>query len=174
MAFQLRPVATHRSSMQADCVSARPSQHCDRNPRASPRRRGPGIGSSPAVVILRSAATGGPDAGALRRKMKGKEKPLSRGERGWGEGVRCRPCRTVTPHPFALPIASLPEAQALSRRERGCPSLGFSVNPLHDGRRSTGSDLSPPPLAWRSERQWTGGRSQHQKHHGSCSWCLWR
>ena len=33
----------------------------------------------------------------------------------------------VAPHPFALPIASLPEAQALSRRERGASPLAARV-----------------------------------------------
>ena len=46
-------------------------------------------------------------------------KPLSRRERGWGEGLRYQPGRTLAPHPFA-PGSSLPLgcAQALSRRER--------------------------------------------------------
>ena len=37
---------------------------------------------------------------------------------GSDEGLRSRRSDTVTPHPFAFPIASLPDAQALSRQER--------------------------------------------------------
>jgi hypothetical protein len=37
-----------------------------------------------------------------------------------GEGLRCQPALTVTPHPFAqYPIAPLSGAQALSLWERG-------------------------------------------------------
>jgi len=45
---------------------------------------------------------------------------------GRGHGSRRQP--TVAPHPFALPIASLPEAQALSRRERDQSSLAIPLN----------------------------------------------